>query len=388
MPRIARRLRLACGSARSRTRRARRRAAPGPRRRRAAAGERRACPALTRDECVDHRVVLLREHGAGGIQQFTIRAKHLPKRIEDRALPRSEGRDIVGPAQPLDVRMAPRDARGRAGNVRQNAVERHAIPPVAGRACNRHSSRARETEARQIALQPRAAHGVGIERRKLDLRAIRGYEPLLPPGAAHASRTRWPSATSRQCAARCAPASCTETSPPSNPGNRSTGTGRSRRSASSPSVREAIPAASSRSWYSATPVRRRLTRRHIGGWELPAASTASASAGYAARRISIHQRGMLVARLGVGLDARLERAALAQEAAQHRIDVSLGAPALEQPAGAHRLVDHRVLGIAAGFQGVKRAPEQRLNESHHRSRGARVAARSLARGRSDAACRA
>ena len=54
-------------------------------------------------------------------------------------------------------------------------------------------------------------------------------------------------------------------------------------------------------------------------------------------------------------------AALAQEAAQHRVDVALGVPALQQPAGAHRLVDDRVLGVAAGLERIERAPEQRLD---------------------------
>src|SRR5512134_2145437 len=69
---------------------------------------------------------------------------------------------------------------------------------------------------------------------------------------------------------------------------------------------------------------------------------------------------MLVARLGIGLDACLERSALAQVAAQNRVDVTLGVPALEQSTGAHRLVYHRVLGVTTGLQSVKRAPQQRF----------------------------
>ena len=70
---------------------------------------------------------------------------------------------------------------------------------------------------------------------------------------------------------------------------------------------------------------------------------------------------VLVARLGIGLDARFERIGLSQIGAQQRIDVSLRRPAFQQRAGAHRLIDHGVGGVAAGLERIEGAPQQRLD---------------------------
>ena len=276
MRRIARRVRLASGAARSRTRRAPRRAAAAPRRRREAAGGARR--GVRARECVDHRVVLLRKHRAGDIQQFTTRPKHLPKRIEDVRLARGERGEVVAAAQPLDVGMAPRDAGGRAGHVGEDAIEGHAVPPVVRPGCNPRARRARRGRA-----APGCARAARSALRRPPARSARPPRvsrmcAALPPGAAQASSTRWPAASSRQRAARCAPASCTETSPAANPGRRSTGTGRSSSRASSPMSRAAMPSAASGSILRharAAP----FTRRHIGGCELPAARIASQSSG-------------------------------------------------------------------------------------------------------------
>src|SRR6185295_20259844 len=73
-------------------------------------------------------------------------------------------------------------------------------------------------------------------------------------------------------------------------------------------------------------------------------------------------RRVLVASLWIGGDARLERAALAQRAAQYRVHVALGIPFLEQAAGAHRLVDDGVRGISAGLERVESTPQERLDQ--------------------------
>ena len=292
MRRIARRVRPVFRSARSRSRHARRPAATAPRRRRAAAGGVR--PRVRATKALDHLVVLLREHRAGDIQQFTTRAEHLPKRVEDRRLARGEGRDVLRAAQPLHVGMAPRDAR-KPSTARRRGCGRTARRPTSRRAaCSRLARRfAGEAEPLEIAREARAARRVGVERGQRDIRTSRGCAPVLPPGAAQASSTRCPRRRSRQAAARCAPASCTETSPASNPGSALDRhraleqQRRRRRRVARRSLRRQAAPDTPRRWS-----RRRLTRRPIGGCVLPAASTASQLVRIARdAAASIHQRG-------------------------------------------------------------------------------------------------
>src|SRR5438046_9338459 len=120
--------------------------------------------------------------------------------------------------------------------------------------------------------------------------------------------------------------------------------------------RAAIACSLSRAWYSAKCARRRLTRKHIGGCELPAASSSSQRSGYASRSISVPPPRVLVPCLHIGADPRLERSAFAEKTAQQRVDVAFCTPALGQRARAHRLVDDGIFSVTARFERVERAP--------------------------------
>src|SRR5205085_12057468 len=66
---------------------------------------------------------------------------------------------------------------------------------------------------------------------------------------------------------------------------------------------------------------------------------------------------MLVARLDFTCQLRFECFPLAQEPAQYGIDVALGGPTLDEPAGFHRFIDDGVVVVALRFQRIERAPE-------------------------------
>src|SRR5437868_11735823 len=89
------------------------------------------CAAMTFDERAYLFIVFLAKNRARYVEQFTITRKQLPKRVEDRALSICELRDVARSTQPLDVRMAPDDAGGRARHVRENAAASLAVPPRA-----------------------------------------------------------------------------------------------------------------------------------------------------------------------------------------------------------------------------------------------------------------
>ena len=87
-------------------------------------------------------------------------------------------------------------------------------------------------------------HGRVIAR---DVEAAKSGKGLRAPGAAQASSTRWPALRSSQCAACCAPQSCTDTSPSAKPGSSRTLTGRASLIEPLSSASPSSPAARSRS---------------------------------------------------------------------------------------------------------------------------------------------
>ena len=62
---------------------------------------------------------------------------------------------------------------------------------------------------------------------------------------------------------------------------------------------------------------------------------------------------VLMPRFGICLDACFEGHALPQVGPQERVDVALSAPALQGAAGAYRLIDDGVVGVAARFKRVE-----------------------------------
>ena len=105
---------------------------------------------------------------------------------------------------------------------------------------------------------------------------------VLPPGAAQASRMDSPSWGSRNWAASCADASCTELSPSANPGMSSTRRGGSRVMAVATSALKCAlqPASVRRLWYCSGLMRDRLQRRVRGGWLRLAAAIVAACPGH------------------------------------------------------------------------------------------------------------
>src|SRR5690606_5700228 len=69
------------------------------------------------------------EHRTGGITEPAARAQQGPQGVAQRALRLRQGRDIAFAAQPAHVGVATHDARGGAGRVQQDGVERAAVPP-------------------------------------------------------------------------------------------------------------------------------------------------------------------------------------------------------------------------------------------------------------------
>ena len=77
----------------------------------------------------------------------------------------------------------------------------------------------------------------------------------------------------------------------------------------------------------------------------------------------------------VGGQPGIDRRPRAQEPAQQRVHIPFRARALHRSAGARRLVDHGVLGVAPRLERVERAPQQRLDQ--------RIGSAGAARQRSD-----
>ena len=118
-------------------------------------------------------------------------------------------------AQPLGVGMPADNARRRAGNVEQDAVERPAVPPAPARR-RRPRPRARAAPRGAAARGCRGCERAASRRLSSAMRSTSASSSevrRLPPGAAQASSTRMPSATSSNGAASCAPRSWTENAP-------------------------------------------------------------------------------------------------------------------------------------------------------------------------------
>src|SRR5436190_14962048 len=88
------------------------------------------CRVFAGDKGCHNRFVRLGKYRARGIEQFTTRCQHPPKRSKEIALLIGKSRHVVGSTQPFDVGTAASDARSRAGNVGKDAVERLTIPPL------------------------------------------------------------------------------------------------------------------------------------------------------------------------------------------------------------------------------------------------------------------
>jgi hypothetical protein len=123
-------------------------------------------------------------------------------------------------------------AGARAGHVQQNAVERAAVPPARGIARIRDPTVRDEAETREILIDALRAGGIPLEGDELD----RGFRLQQMAGLATRGGTGiqdlMPGRGATRRAASCAAASCTDTSPTSNPGICCTSTGTSSRTAS------------------------------------------------------------------------------------------------------------------------------------------------------------
>ncbi|MCY1299325.1 hypothetical protein D9M70_488480 [compost metagenome] len=146
--------------------------------------------------------------------------------------------------------------------------------------------------------------------------------PVLPPGAAQASSTRMPSATSSSGAASCAPASCTDTTPSAKPGNCVTGTARTSRTACGPTTVPARPALARSVWYCFTLTRAVLTRSVIGGRTLTLAASSVHCSGYASRSMRSHHGG----RFQRACSSRLTSASSALRSRRKRRSTALTRP--------------------------------------------------------------
>ena len=96
--------------------------------------------------------VLGRKDRAGCVEQFTARTQERPQGIDDPRLRQGKTGDILDPAQPLGIWIAPNDAAGGARHIRQNRVEMAAIPPLAGFGAIGSFDACRQTEALQVFL--------------------------------------------------------------------------------------------------------------------------------------------------------------------------------------------------------------------------------------------
>ena len=139
-------------------------------------------PWRARDERLHDVLVFLREHRARDIQQFTTRREQLPKRVQDRRLPRRESRrDRCARRSHLMSgwrRTTPEAEHGTSARMRSKGAPSH---QVCERACNR--------AARTSAREPRRSR----------LRAMRSQRAASTSSAVSAT-----SARSRICAALAA----------------------------------------------------------------------------------------------------------------------------------------------------------------------------------------
>ena len=70
------------------------------------------------------------EYRAGGVEHFATRREDSPQGFENVGLLRGKAGDVVGTAQPLDVRVAAHHTGGGAGHVGQDTVEETTVPPA------------------------------------------------------------------------------------------------------------------------------------------------------------------------------------------------------------------------------------------------------------------
>src|SRR5579859_891967 len=109
----------------------------------------------------NHIAILAPGHGAGRVYQAAAGRQHAPRCREQACLQQRQLVDFGrGLAQP-DVRMAPDHTERRARRVQQDAVERHPVPPIAGRTgIARHEFRA---QAAALEVLPDAGQALWID---------------------------------------------------------------------------------------------------------------------------------------------------------------------------------------------------------------------------------
>ena len=231
-------------------------------------------------------------------------------------------------AQPLAVGMAAHDARRRARHVGEDAVERSAVPPRGRRRRRRRRRRATRAPARP---QAREVLANAREPRARRCRARSARRRRARAGASscrRARRRRRARACRRRAsssgAASCAPASCTaeralgearQLASPAAAASTMMPAVADRRCAAIPAAREA------REQRVARRRRARLTRSVSGGRSLPAARIASQCVRIVARaRARSTSADATSARPASRAHRRVQRVALAQVAAQQRVD--------------------------------------------------------------------
>jgi hypothetical protein len=122
-----------------------------------------ACAAGSPAKGLDDRLVFGRQHGAGRIEQAPAGRQEPKGGAQDLQLQMREVRDVLLPAQDLDVWMAPDDAGRRTGHIHQNALKGPAVPEALWMANVGDDERGVPAAARKIFLNPRAARRVAIQ---------------------------------------------------------------------------------------------------------------------------------------------------------------------------------------------------------------------------------
>ncbi len=184
-------------------------------------------------------------------------------------------------------RTTPEALHGTSARMRSNGVPSH---QSSGRAASPTAIRPRSPSRSKFSAMRRVRGSLwSSASRSSSARSSRC--DALPPGAAQASSTRWPAATSSSAAARWAPRSCTDSSPSAKPGRRDTGQGLSSSRPSSPRICASMPASCSRASACCGVVRRRFARSAIGGWLLPCAAMSCHCPGWSRRSMSSHHCG-------------------------------------------------------------------------------------------------
>ena len=97
-------------------------------------------------------VIFLAKNRARRVQQFTISADELPKRVQDLTLTLGESRDVVGTSEPFDVGVPPHDAGSRARHVGKNVLVTRAVPPRGGLSGVARDDARRQTKALEVRL--------------------------------------------------------------------------------------------------------------------------------------------------------------------------------------------------------------------------------------------